>query len=81
MIFYLHGFRSGPQSQKVQQLAVRMEQLGLRDRLWCDQLPPVPCEAIGRIDAAIRDCLKTGQIPTLIGSSLGGFYATWLAAQ
>lgn len=76
MILYLHGFRSGPQSQKVQALAARMAQRGLADQLWCEQLSPVPFEAIAQAEAQI---VRSKAPPLLVGSSLGGFYATHLA--
>ncbi len=78
MIIYLHGFRSGPASSKASTLAARMTQLGLVDRLWHEQLSYVPLEAIAQIEAAIRVAPVR---PTLVGSSLGGFYATWLAER
>ncbi|MDO6386366.1 MULTISPECIES: YqiA/YcfP family alpha/beta fold hydrolase [Uliginosibacterium] len=78
MILYLHGFRSGPQSQKVQALALRMAQRGLGDYLWCEQLSPVPCEAIAQAEAQLARCTTP---PLLAGSSLGGFYATHLAEK
>lgn len=78
-LIYLHGFRSGPQSAKVQALAARMRAHDLGDRLWCEQLSPVPFEAVAQATAQIEACLKQGQQPALAGSSLGGFYATWLA--
>lgn len=81
MILYLHGFRSGPQSQKVQALAARMRERGLGDRLWCAQLSTVPFEAIAQAEAQIARCLKTGVQPALAGSSLGGFYVTYLAEK
>lgn len=78
-LIYLHGFRSGPQSAKVQALAARMREHGLGDALWCEQLSPVPFDAIAQATAQIEACLKKGIQPALAGSSLGGFYATWLA--
>lgn len=78
MILYLHGFRSGPQSQKVQALAARMAQRGLADQLWCEQLSPVPFEAIAQAEAQIARCATP---PLLAGSSLGGFYVTHLAEK
>ena len=46
---------------------------------WCPQLPPSPLEAAALIEQGTRDwpVARTG----VIGSSLGGFYATWLAEQ
>jgi uncharacterized protein len=78
MILYLHGFRSGPQSQKVQALAARMTGRGLAASFWCEQLSPVPLEAIALVEACIARCPAP---PTLVGSSLGGFYATHLAEK
>lgn len=78
MLIYLHGFRSSPQSGKAQVLARRMAERGLADRLWCEQLPAEPAAAIGLLEAAIRGARTR---PTLVGSSLGGFYATYLAER
>jgi predicted esterase YcpF (UPF0227 family) len=76
MLIYLHGFRSGPQSRKAQQLGARMAERGLADQWWCEQLQWGPSAAIVQIARVIKAC-KTR--PTLVGSSLGGFYATHLA--
>lgn len=82
LILYLHGFTSGPQSRKVQALAARMTQLGLSDRLVCPQLPASPDAAIALADGLIAK-LGAGRAAgvTLVGSSLGGYYATWLAEK
>ncbi len=73
MILYLHGFRSGPESFKAQALKRHMAARGLADRLWCGQLPPQPSAAAVLIE---RKIVSSPRPPTLIGSSLGGFYAT-----
>jgi hypothetical protein len=80
-ILYLHGFTSGPQSRKVQALAARMAQLGLAERLSCPQLPASPAEAIALADGILARKLGAGETVTLVGSSLGGYYATWLAEK
>ncbi|WP_211451697.1 YqiA/YcfP family alpha/beta fold hydrolase [Collimonas antrihumi] len=79
MILYLHGFRSSPQSFKARLLGERMQQSGRSAEYLCPQLPASPAAAI----AMARDCIQTCDPAdlTLIGSSLGGFYATWLAEQ
>ncbi len=79
MILYLHGFRSSPQSFKARLLAERMQQLGRAAEYLCPQLPASPAAAI----AVARDCIQACDPAdlTLIGSSLGGYYATWLAEQ
>ncbi|WP_288407497.1 YqiA/YcfP family alpha/beta fold hydrolase [uncultured Herbaspirillum sp.] len=77
MILYLHGFRSSPQSFKARVMGQRMAELGLQNQYVCPQLPASPAGAI-----ALAGSLVAGVDPaqlTVIGSSLGGFYATWLA--
>ena len=75
MILYLHGFTSGPQSHKAQALARRMDERGLGDFLVCPQLPASPREAI----ALATELIARHRVTTVVGSSLGGYYATWLA--
>lgn len=79
MILYLHGFRSSPQSFKAQYLAQRMQAGGRIDDFLCPQLPASPAQAIA-LALALASHIPADQL-TLIGSSLGGFYATWLAEQ
>ncbi|MAF02939.1 MULTISPECIES: YqiA/YcfP family alpha/beta fold hydrolase [Herbaspirillum] len=77
MILYLHGFRSSPQSFKARVMGQRMAALGLQDQYVCPQLPASPAGAI-----ALAGALVAGVDPaqlTVVGSSLGGYYATWLA--
>ena len=78
MIIYLHGFRSSPASMKSQMLKQHMEKRGLGNALWSQQLPASPAAAIPLIEHAIATAPTR---PTLVGSSLGGFYATALAER
>ena len=76
MLIYLHGFRSSPRSAKASLLAERMRTLGRAADFVCPQLPPSPfaaLELLKKLAPQPRD--------TLVGSSLGGFYATWLAEK
>jgi predicted esterase YcpF (UPF0227 family) len=73
----LHGFTSGPQSHKAQALARRMAERGLADRLLCPQLPAAPAAAIGLAE----ELIGAHGVIALAGSSLGGYYATWLAEK
>ncbi|ABR89919.1 Uncharacterized conserved protein [Janthinobacterium sp. Marseille] len=79
MILYLHGFRSSPLSFKTSLLAARMEALGRGDKYACPQLPASPRAAI-ELALAIAQTVPPAEL-TLIGSSLGGYYATWLAEK
>lgn len=78
MILYLHGFRSSPASYKATLLAQAMRERGLLAQWICPQLPASPREA-----AALALSLAQPHGPgiTVIGSSLGGYYATWLAER
>lgn len=75
-VLYLHGFASSPASAKSQRMAEALRARGLGDRFFCPALSPVPREAIDQAQAIIA--AHAGPL-TLVGSSLGGFYATWLA--
>ncbi|NLF54429.1 MAG: esterase [Thauera phenolivorans] len=81
MIIYLHGFRSSPASIKASALGARMRALGLGAAWWCEQLPVAPRAAIELAEAQIARCRDAGVAPTVVGSSLGGYYATWLAER
>lgn len=83
MIIYLHGFRSAPASHKAQSLKQRMEQRGLGHAFWCEQLPHVPAHAIALVERAILEAAERtpGVAPTVVGSSLGGYYATFMAER
>ena len=79
MILYLHGFRSSPQSAKARLLAQRMRELGRSDEYVCPQLPASPRAAIA-LALKLAEAQPAGQL-CIIGSSLGGFYATALAER
>ena len=78
-VLYLHGFRSSPQSTKAKQVAALMAQRFPHITWWCPQLPPSPKAAAALIAQGTADWPT--QSMAVIGSSLGGFYATWLAAH
>lgn len=79
MIVYLHGFRSSPQSRKAQMLREHMQRLGLADQFICPALPASPRMAAQLALYAARS--SSAKQVSLIGSSLGGYYATWIAEQ
>jgi uncharacterized protein len=78
-LLYLHGFRSSPQSAKARQTAAWMQQHRPDVHWWCPQLPPSPREALALLHDGLADWPDTGV--GVIGSSLGGFYATALAER
>lgn len=79
MIVYLHGFNSSPQSIKARQFGQYLQDRGLGDQWFCPALPPSGDEAIAIVERAIAD-RPPGSL-TFVGSSLGGFYSTWLAEK
>lgn len=78
LILYLHGFCSSPASWKARLMAEAMAARGLADQFICPALSPVPAEAIRQAEAVID--AAAGAV-TVIGSSLGGHYAAWLAEK
>ena len=76
-LIYLHGFRSSSRSFKARLLQARFADAGLAECLVAPDLPVEPAAAIAQVQREIR---PTGA-DTLVGSSLGGCYATWLAEQ
>jgi len=79
VIVYLHGFISAPASRKARTLQVYMQARGLGDRFACPALPDRPQAAVRVIEAAVQRYEAQGV--TFVGSSLGGFYATWFAEK
>jgi hypothetical protein len=78
-LLYLHGFRSSPQSVKAQKVAKRVHTLHPRVTWWCPQLPPSPAAAATLIRQGTAAWPRAQM--AVVGSSLGGFYARWLALQ
>lgn len=78
-LLYLHGFRSSPQSKKAQQFGDWVREHRPDIRWWCPQLPPSPREALAMLSEGTADwpLARTA----VVGSSLGGFYATVLAER
>lgn len=78
VVLYLHGFRSGPASAKARMMAQAMHARGLALHWLCPQLPASPREAAALIQSLAEPHRER---LVLVGSSLGGYYATWMAEQ
>jgi predicted esterase YcpF (UPF0227 family) len=78
-LLYLHGFRSSPQSAKAQRMAAWVRDHRPDVQWCCPQLPPAPREAIAVIESACA--AWPADAMAVMGSSLGGFYATILAER
>jgi hypothetical protein len=79
MLIYLHGFNSSPQSHKAQVLGRYLAERGLGGCYRCPALPHQPEQAVAVIETELARAPK-GPV-TLVGSSLGGYYATWFAEK
>ena len=78
MILYIHGFNSSALSGKAQETKRWLEAHGRGHEWLCPDLPHRPAKAIQHLSQLIE---KSPTPPKLIGSSLGGFYATHLVAR
>jgi predicted esterase YcpF (UPF0227 family) len=78
-LLYLHGFRSSPRSTKAQRIARWVGEHRPNLVFACPQLPPSPREAIALARSIVADWPRDTM--ALMGSSLGGFYATVLAQE
>lgn len=78
LLVYLHGFNSSPESAKAQHLQRELARRGLAARYACPALPDRPLDAVAAVDAVLA--ANPGPV-CFIGSSLGGFYATYFAEK
>ncbi|BFM10025.1 esterase YqiA [Simiduia litorea] len=77
-LLYIHGFLSSPQSHKAVQVKTWLQRHRPDINYLCPALSPYPDEAKQHLLSA----LAAATAPVgLMGSSLGGFWATWLAEQ
>lgn len=79
MLIYVHGFNSSPASTKARQLGARLQMLGLAHLFRCPALPDRPGAAIDVLEREMQHAPP--ETITLVGSSLGGYYSTWLAER
>jgi predicted esterase YcpF (UPF0227 family) len=78
-LLYLHGFRSSPNSAKARKMADIVQNLRPGVTWWCPQLPASPRQAIETVLQGVSAWPRERM--AIVGSSLGGFYAAWLAQQ
>ncbi|MDR1647665.1 MAG: alpha/beta fold hydrolase [Zoogloeaceae bacterium] len=81
VILALHGFRSSAQSEKIRILAACLTAKGKQEALIAPDLPPSPADVMVLCARLLADPLAAGKKVTLMGSSLGGYYATFLAER
>lgn len=77
-VIYLHGFNSSPASHKARLFAAYCHAQGVHDV----QVPALSYDP-ARALRTMEDCIAEveGRVALLVGSSLGGYYATYLAER
>ncbi|WP_105102145.1 YqiA/YcfP family alpha/beta fold hydrolase [Microbulbifer pacificus] len=82
LLIYLHGFLSSPQSFKCQLLKDWLQQSRPHVVFCAPQISPNPGEAALALGRMLEDFRSNHRGPIgLVGSSMGGFWCTWLAEQ
>lgn len=76
VLIYVHGFNSSALSYKAGLLREHMTKLDLAEYYACPELSHRPAQAMAQLQALIAP--YTASTVTLVGSSLGGYYATRL---
>ena len=76
-LLYIHGFNSSPASSKAQALRASMDMLRRADGFLAPALPHAPAAAAHMLEKLVQQHPHSA----VVGSSLGGFYATYLAEK
>lgn len=78
-LIYIHGFLSSPRSLKALQVQAWLQAHRPDIRYECPFLTPYPGQVQRQLEALVQALQP--QPVYLLGSSLGGYWATWLAEQ
>lgn len=75
-ILYIHGFNSSPASAKARLFSRYCDERGIA--LSVPELSYDPAKAMAMLEAIVKEW---GEVNLLVGSSLGGYYATYLSEK
>lgn len=82
LLLYIHGFLSSPRSHKAQQVEAWLKHNRPEISYACPALTAYPDQAIASLEASVEGALAQQPQPVyLLGSSLGAYYATYLAEK
>jgi predicted esterase YcpF (UPF0227 family) len=80
-LLYIHGFNSSPQSHKASILKQWLAQQHPSITCEVPYLKPYPADAITQLQVLLENYRAKKEKIALVGSSLGGYYAAWLAEK
>lgn len=81
MLLYIHGFNSSPHSDKATVTAQYIQQHYPKLTFYQPQLPSSPKAAMAMLLSYCQQAKSAGEPLGFIGSSLGGYFASFLAEQ
>ena len=79
-VLYIHGFNSSPLSLKAEQTRKYLIKHYPEVEFFCPQLASTPIQAITQLEQLIEKHCANGQW-YLMGSSLGGYFASYLSEK
>ncbi|WP_192021591.1 YqiA/YcfP family alpha/beta fold hydrolase [Shewanella sp. WPAGA9] len=81
MLLYIHGFNSSPQSDKAIETAHYIQRCFPDLSFIQPQLPSSPKAAMALLCGIVEQAINEGESLCFIGSSLGGYFASYLAEK
>ncbi len=79
-LIYIHGFLSSPLSHKAQQVQQWLAQSRPDIAYHCPLLAPYPGKVQAELEQLVESLQAKGPV-YLMGSSMGGYWSTWLAEK
>jgi len=80
-ILYLHGFNSSPQSMKTQQTKAYFSRNFPNVNFYSPQLASSPDRVINQLEGLIENSNNKNEQWFFMGSSLGGYFSTYLSEK
>ncbi|MBU2893390.1 alpha/beta hydrolase [Colwellia sp. D2M02] len=78
-VLYIHGFNSSPLSLKAEQTRLYLAEYFPETGFYCPQLATSPNEAVAQLEEIIKQQSESQWF--IVGSSLGGYFASYLAEK